>query len=174
MLSLECSWLACGRNSYSPCHSVLLSLIIYDPHATQKASVDPGCIVVVIISYHYKSCLYTFWHFHPYFILQFYSIVFIFVAALFLMRYCNYSKYNHRRWEVGAEVRVNSCLCCASPTNYRLHAEYMLVAWLLYFLPTLWLVSHVDTRSFPVAWTLSLVHVLTWCWVYHAFTARIG
>jgi hypothetical protein len=43
------------------------------PHiATQKASVGmySGC------DYPHKSCLYTFWPYHPYFILQFYSIVF--------------------------------------------------------------------------------------------------
>ena len=32
--------------------------------------------------YLYKSCLYTFWPCHPYFILQFYSVVFILVRIL--------------------------------------------------------------------------------------------
>ena len=76
MLSLECSWLACGRNSCSPCQSVFN---IYDSHATQKASVGmySGC--------DYKSCLYTFWHCHPYFILKFYSVIFLLVSALFFI-----------------------------------------------------------------------------------------
>ena len=37
------------------------------------------------LSHPYKSCLCTFWQCHPYFILQFYSIVFIFVSVLFFI-----------------------------------------------------------------------------------------
>ena len=58
----------------------LLLLIIYDP---QKASVGmySGCDYLLSL----KSCLRTLWHCHPYFIFQFYSIVFILVSVLF---YC--------------------------------------------------------------------------------------
>ena len=50
--------------------------------ATQKASIGmySGC------DYPHKSCLCTFWPYHPYFILQFHSIVFfILVAVPFLL-----------------------------------------------------------------------------------------
>ena len=33
-------------------------------------------LIVDVIRYPYESCLCIFWHCHPYFILQFYSIVF--------------------------------------------------------------------------------------------------
>ena len=56
--------------------SVSFQDYIYDPHATQKANVG----MYSGISYPYKSsCLYTFWHCHPYFIL-------ILVSALFLLQ----------------------------------------------------------------------------------------
>ena len=51
------------------------------------------------ISYPYKSCLYTFCHCHPYFILQFYSIIFYTYFCFFC---CNYN----RRWEVSLHVRA--------------------------------------------------------------------
>ena len=40
----------------------------------RKASV--GMYIVDVIRYPYKSCWCIFWHCHPYFIPQFYSIVF--------------------------------------------------------------------------------------------------
>ena len=74
----------------------ILLLTIYDPHATQKASVGmySGCdyLLSLII------LLYAFWHCHPYFILQFYSIVFTLVSVLF---YCmSATLYIKYRWEV--------------------------------------------------------------------------
>ena len=41
--------------------------------------------------YPYNFCLCTFWLCHPYFILQFYSIVFILVSVLFYCSQCNSS-----------------------------------------------------------------------------------
>ena len=86
MLSFsECSWLACGRK-----HPLWLRIVSFDSVAlplhpmhiaTQKASVGmySGC------DYPYKSCLCTFWPCHPYFIFQFYSIVFILVCVIFFI-----------------------------------------------------------------------------------------
>ena len=65
----------------------------------QKASVVmySGC------NYPYKSCLCTFWPCHPYFILQFYSIVFILVSVLFLL-------LSERNLSMPSQYNVMVCL----------------------------------------------------------------
>ena len=49
----------------------------------EKSKRRDRCIMDVI-RYSYKPCLCIFWHCHPYFILQFYSIVFFILVIIVL------------------------------------------------------------------------------------------
>ena len=65
-----------------------VALLLHPMHIdTQKVSIG----MYSECDYPYKSCLCTFWPCHSYFILQFYSIVFILVSILFYWSQCNLS-----------------------------------------------------------------------------------
>ena len=86
--------------------------------------------------YLYKSCMYTFWPCHPYFILQFYSIVFVLVSVCFLffialsvIHQCHLTRFAHstlgvisRRWDV-----LNFAKFVATPlVNLRSYAHVII------------------------------------------------
>ena len=107
LLMSTCSQLACGRYSCSP---VIVSFysVIFTPHTTRKASVGmySGYDSYIIISINPVSLLFVT-SCHPYFILQFYSIVFILVPALFIALSVSATTIS-RRWEVLKFTRQSS------------------------------------------------------------------